>query len=233
MLRHKMLRLLILAALFVGVGSACEAVPLAQFDVDDAGGTTQAGWAHVNAEAASYSATQNGITLTYNPPSSGRGRTYSGIAPYVNVSEDACALGSTTDTSTNFVGVTLTGLLSDTEYTFAWHHYSSNDSTGNARMGIYQDDNSVAGNLLALTGLFGSGTTNYATEFDATTDASGTATFVSGHTQLDTPERVNQVLNGFEVLSANVTSVIPEPSTFLIWSLGLLALGWYAWRKRK
>jgi len=27
--------------------------------------------------------------------------------------------------------------------------------------------------------------------------------------------------------------VIPEPATFLIWALGLLGLGWYAWRKRK
>jgi len=27
--------------------------------------------------------------------------------------------------------------------------------------------------------------------------------------------------------------VIPEPSTFTIWALGVLGLGWYAWRKRK
>ena len=27
--------------------------------------------------------------------------------------------------------------------------------------------------------------------------------------------------------------VIPEPSTFLIWALGLLGLAWYARRRRK
>jgi len=25
---------------------------------------------------------------------------------------------------------------------------------------------------------------------------------------------------------------IPEPSTFLIWALGLLGLGWFGWRRR-
>jgi len=30
-----------------------------------------------------------------------------------------------------------------------------------------------------------------------------------------------------------VPSVIPEPSTFLIWALGVLGLGWYGWQRRR
>jgi len=233
MFGRRTLHLLVLAALLFGVGSTCQAAPLAQFDLNDGNGTSPAGWASLNADLATDSATQNGITLTYNPYRDGRGRTYTGIAPYIEVSEDTSVVGSTTDTNTYFVGVTVSGLLSDTEYTFAWHHYLSNDTSIYPRMGIYQDDNSVAGNLLALTGLYGSGSDNYATEFNATTDALGFATFVSGHTQLDTAERLVQALNGFEVVSANVSASVPEPSTFLTAALGLLGLVWYGWRTRR
>jgi hypothetical protein len=37
---------------------------------------------------------------------------------------------------------------------------------------------------------------------------------------------------GQDVFFQRLSAVVPEPSTFLIWSLGLIGLAWYARRRR-
>jgi len=40
-------------------------------------------------------------------------------------------------------------------------------------------------------------------------------------------------INGFELAVAEPSAVIPEPSTLLIWSLGLLGLAWFGRRRTR
>ena len=226
MLGHKTLPLLILGALVFGVGSTGQAAFIAGFDLNDAGNLAlnQAGYASLNADLLTDSATQNGITFTFSGNANGFGRDRGtggnvALSPVPNVTRDFTFDDDGRGFATPYFTVTLSGLLANTNYDLRWHHYEQGSGDNRNRLALYKDS-AIPANLLFETGPYDRDTTNYFTDFATTSDGLGGLTLVTGP---HSGGRSIQMLNGFEVVAAE--TVIPEPSTLVIWALGLLWLG--------
>jgi len=209
--------------------------PIAQFDLNDAGdlNDNQAGWTPLNADLLTDSATQNGITFTFSGNANGNGRDRGtggnvGASPVPNVARDFTFDDDGRGFATPYFTVTLDGLLPNTEYDLRWHHFENGGAGSLNRLALYQDS-AIPANLLFETSSYGSDTTNYFTDFSATTDSLGSLTLVTGP---HSGGRSIQMLNGFEVFEPE-TFIIPEPSTLLIWSLSLLGLACYGRRRKR
>ncbi len=196
---------------------------IAQFDLNDGGdlNDNQDGWASLNADLVTDSATQNGITLTVTGNANGNGRDRGtagavGLSPVPNVTRDFMFNDDQRGFTTPYFTVTLDGLQANTEYDLRWHHYEQGSGDDQNRLALYQDS-AIPANLLFETGPYDLDTTNYFTDFSANSDASGRITLVTGP---HSGGRSIQMLNGLEVFSPQV---IPEPTTLSL--LGLAACG--------
>lgn len=155
-------------------------VPLtAQFDLNNAGdlNDNQTGYASLNAGLITDSATQNGITLTFTGNANGLGRdrgTGGNVAgsPVPDVTRDFTFNDDGRGFATPYFTVNLSGLLPDTDYDLRWHHFENSGTGGENRLALYKDS-AIAANLLFETASYASNTTNYFTDFSATSDALG------------------------------------------------------------
>jgi len=226
----------IAAAVLLGLGSGpANGAFIAGFDVNGQGGPTEAGYASVN--AANTVVTQNGISFSYANPSSGlRDRGASGncaLSPVPSVTRDFGHSDDGRGFANPYLSVDVTGLLANTEYDLRWHHFDNGQTNVANRLALYEDmnnDNSASGETkLFETATYNKNTTNFFTDFTATTNASGELHFAAGP---HSAGRSINHLNGFEVVSA-VSSVIPEPMTMLAVGMGVAGLGGYVRRRRR
>ncbi|NQT41149.1 MAG: PEP-CTERM sorting domain-containing protein [Planctomycetes bacterium] len=205
---------------------------IAQFDLNDAGTSpNQTGFESLNADLLTGSATHNGITLTFAGNANGFGRDRGtggnvGGSPVPNVTRDFTFNDDGRGFATPYFTVSLDGLQPDTEYDLRWHHFENGGAGSLNRLALYQDS-AIPANLLFETSSYGSDTTNYFTDFSATSDGLGGLTLVTGP---HSGGRSIQMLNGFEVVA---TQAVPEPSTFALAALGLLGLGWFGQRRKR
>ena len=212
----------IATAVLLGLGSGpASAAFIAGFDVQS-GSNTQTGYAAVT--AANTVATQNGVSFSFADPSSGmRDRGASGnvlLSPVPSVSRDFGHSDDGRGFANPYLSVDVSGLLANTEYNLRWHHYELNSSSTLNRLALYEDSNNdndaTAEALLFEAASYNNTTTNFFTDFTATTNSSGELHFVAGP---HSGGRSINHLNGFEVVS-----IVPEPSTLALAAVGLLGL---------
>jgi len=223
--------ILVACALFMFTGSAQAA--LAQFDANTGGSPTQDGWSggdrtsHFgnfgwnDPSGIDFNMSFVGPTSQFSFSDRGPGAGNVRSSPVPEVSRDWWE-------SLNGFRVAMIGLTPNTSYNMRWHHYEAGAIADDLLFRIYSPDNDSAANLVAETGNFGGDTTNFYTDFVATSDSTGATFFETDEPMWGT---YNPHFNGLEVLS------IAEPQSFTdfdnsgTWNLDDLNLVLFNWQE--
>ena len=207
---------------------------IARWDVNDEGTTpTQSGFAPLNGNVASQTVASGPISLTMTQ-STGRDRDNGGGGPAGSSSLPDLyrdfTHGDTLFDAT--IALLLGGLDPESEYRMRWYHYESRNNPGDSPVTVYRDDPGDLANLLfttIITGTEGDPDAAGFTDFFVTPDANGQVSLVTG--LAPTGGRSISYFNGLEVFEP-VAAVVPEPSTFILAALGLVALAWCGCRRK-
>jgi len=220
--------ILVACAMFMFAGSTQAQLPvLARFDFNGESGSptnsgpTQTGWSGFDSHSL-------GNNHHFGPPGSiainvgsvglmsyrDRIPEFSGLSnlessPVVDVTRDLLISGNAT------LEVRVRFLEPNTEYDFRWHHYEpAHDDNGN-QIAVYQDNPTIPANLLFETELFGASTTNFWTDFRATSNGSGAVNLFNG--DHSSGSAANGYFNGFEVVG--LSCVTPPCLEEFTWDL--------------
>jgi len=192
-------------------------VTVAEFDVNSGASPTQDGFLGL---VNTGTGTQNGVTLTSTTLDEFRDRGAGGALSGHPLAALLRDFGFENDAST--VTFDLDGLTPDTEHELTIFSYDRSGNNGST-VDWYQD--AIAGSPLAThvnRSVFPDGA-----DFTLNVSSDG-----AGQIRLVADIQTGILLfNGMRVAEVQAV-IIPEPSTFLIWSLGLLGLAWRARRRR-
>ena len=221
--------ILVACAMFLFTGSA-HAAALAQFDYngengggDDYSGVNKTGWTSLDSHSIGGNvAGAGGIALNVGTvggqshrdrlPNNSAGSKLSS-SPVVDVTRDFYSAGGNPSTP---LEMRVRFLQPNTAYNLRWHHYEAAFDDPMNILAIYQEDNSDPNNLVFETAEYGASSTNYWTDFSATSNNSGAINLFTG---VHSGGATAPLFNGFEVLS-----IVPEPSSLALLGLGLASL---------